>query len=130
EKAPTWEQKESHYENAIKFYRGDFLPDLEDTWVLIERERLRQAYIGVLLIIAAKKQEERIFEDALEYCQQIFREDPCQEDAHRIAMRVYAAMGNRALVIRQYEQCKQALMSEVEALPSFQTQTLYKTLIQ
>lgn len=130
EQASTREQKETHYQNAVKSYQGDFLPDVEDTWAVIEREHLRQEYIDVLLRLASIKMEERSYENALEYCQQIFQVDPCQEDAHRIAMRVYAAMGNRALVIRQYEQCKQALMDEVDAPPSSQTQTLYKTLIQ
>ena len=43
-------------------------------------------------------------------------------------MRVYAAIGNRALIIRQYEQCRVALLNEVDAPPSFQTQALFNAI--
>ncbi len=130
EKADTKEKQEIHYQNALNLYRGTYLPDLDDTWVVVERERLYQIYMDALLKLANQSLAARAFEDALAYCQRALKEDPCQEDAHRIAMRIYAAIGNRALIIRQYEQCRQALLNEVDAPPSFQTQALYKSLLQ
>lgn len=130
EKAETPEKRAAHYKNALKYYRGSYLPDLDDSWVIIERERLYQMHMDALLRLAGDALNERNFDQALEYCQRALKEDPCQEDAHRIAMRIYAAMGNRALVIRQYEQCRQALLEEVDAPPSYQTQALYESLIQ
>jgi len=130
EKAETPEKRAAHYKNALKYYRGAYLPDLDDSWVIIERERLFQIHMDALLRLAGDALSERKFDSAIDYCQRALKEDPCQEDAHRIAMRIYAAMGNRALVIRQYEQCRQALMEEVDAPPSYQTQALYESLIQ
>ncbi len=130
EKARDHDQKESHYLDAIKAYKGPFLPDLDETWAITERERLYQVYMDALLRLANIYVEGRNYEAALTYCQRALDVDPCQEGAHRIAMRVYAEMGNRALVIRQYEQCRQALRNEVDAPPSLQTQSLYETLIQ
>ena len=83
-----------------------------------------------LLRLASLSLEEALYSEALEYCQRALKEDPCQEEAHRIAMRVYAAQGSRALVIRQYDQCCQALLEDVDAPPSLQTQKLYESLIQ
>jgi ATP/maltotriose-dependent transcriptional regulator MalT/DNA-binding SARP family transcriptional activator len=130
EKAVNRELKIQHYLNALKFYKGPFLPDLDETWAAIERERLQQIYMDVLLRLANIYVEVHQYESALTYCQRALNDDPCQEGAHRIAMRIYAELGNRALVIRQYEQCRQALISEVDAPPSPQTQMLYETLIQ
>ncbi len=130
EKADTPAKRDAHYQNALRLYRGKYLPDLDEDWVIVERERLFQIYMDALLKLASLSLEARNFEIALEYCQQALREDSCQEDAHRIAMRVYAAMGNRALVTRQYEMCRQALLNEVDASPSFQTQALYESLIR
>jgi DNA-binding SARP family transcriptional activator len=66
---------------------------------------------------------------ALEYCQRAFAEDTCLEEAHRLAMRAHAAMGNRAAVVRQFKQCQQALQEEVNVSPSSETMTLYETLV-
>jgi DNA-binding SARP family transcriptional activator len=67
---------------------------------------------------------------ALECCQRAFTEDPCLEEAHRLAMRVHAEMGNRAAVVRQFKRCQQALLEEVNVPPSSQTMMLYETLTQ
>lgn len=122
--------KELHYLTALKLYKGPFLPDLDETWAEIERERLNQLYIDALLRLANIYIKSHNYKSALTYCQRALDDDPCQEGAHRIAMRVYAEMGNRALVIRQYEQCRLALLNEVDAPPSLQTQSLFETLIQ
>ena len=52
EKGETREQREVHYLNALKQYKGPFLPDLDDTWVIVERERLNQVYMEALLKLA------------------------------------------------------------------------------
>jgi LuxR family transcriptional regulator, maltose regulon positive regulatory protein len=129
-KAENREKKIAHYENAVRFYRGPFLPEVDEEWVIVERERLFQLQVDALLELAILHMENRDYSTALAFCQRALKEDSCQEDAHRIAMRVYAAMGNRALIMRQFEQCRQALLDEVNAPPSYQTQTLYKSLIQ
>lgn len=130
EKADTAEKKESHLLNAVAAYKGDYLPGLDDDWVVIERERLFQMYMDALLMLANSALDRKDYESSLAFCQKALQEDSCFEDAHRIAMRVFAAQGNRALLVRQYEQCRQALLEEVDAQPSYQTQMLYKTLIQ
>lgn len=130
ESAADRHEKENHLRMAVQIYRGPFLADSEDTWAETERERLFQEFMGALLQLAEMNLQAREFDTALEYCQRALKEDPCHEGAHRIAMQVYAAMGNRALVIRQYEQCRQALLDEVDALPSYQTKSLYESLIR
>ncbi len=130
EKSSIRQEKMEHYRAAVRLYRGAFLIDAEGAWVEIERERLYQSYMGALLRLAEMHLQAGEFEPALQYCQRALKEDSCQEDAHRVAMQVYAAMGNRALVIRQYEQCCRALLDEVDALPSYQTKVLYESLIK
>lgn len=130
ENADTEEKKESHLLNAVDAYKGSYLPDLDEDWVMIERERLFQLFMDALLMLANFALDRKDYESSLAFCQKALLEDSCQEDAHRIAMRIFAAQGNRALLIRQYEQCRQALLDEVDAQPSYQTQMLYRTLIQ
>lgn len=124
------EQRLKHYLAALESYKGAFLPDIEGSWVVAERERLHQAYLDLLLKVAAILHEQRQSEEALRHLQKALAEDRCLEAAHRQAMLIYAGMGNRAGVARQYELCRQALEEEFGAQPSPQTEDLYTMLIR
>lgn len=114
---------------AVQLYRGAFLPDINETWVLPERARLQQLYSAALLKLAGYYLERRNFEPALEYSQQLIQEDH-SEEAYRLSMQIFAAMGNRAGVARQYEQCRLVLEEEFGSEPSLQTRQLYEALIR
>ncbi|HBY96232.1 MAG TPA: hypothetical protein DEP84_20145 [Chloroflexi bacterium] len=117
------------YQAAIRLYKGAYLPQADGTWVWPERERLRQAHEDAILKAARLHLEAGESRAALDYCRRILTEDPCLEEAHRLAMRAYAAMGDRAAVARQFERCRQALRDEVGAPPSPQTEELYTILM-
>ncbi len=130
EKASTLEEKIYHYRAAHKYYKGDYLPDLNENWVIVRREQLNRRFVDSLLKLASLEMETRQYESALNCVQRLLTLDPCLEEAHRLAMLIHAAMGNRAGVIRQYELCRQALQQEFNTAPSVQTQNLYHTLIR
>ncbi len=125
QKAEDIHQKIAHCKAAVRAYKGTYLPEVAETWVVTERERLYQLYIETQARLAGYYLETRQYESALETCQVILRDDPCMEGAHRIAMRTHAAMGNRAALERQYELCKGALKDQFDAAPSPQTEQLY-----
>ncbi len=118
------------YRSAIRLYKGPYLPEVEGDWAWLEREQLAQAYMEAVLTLARLHLEAKEYGVALEYCRRALAEDPCQEEAHRLAMRVHAATGNRAAVARQFERCQQALLNEVNVPPSSQTTALYETLMR
>ncbi len=118
----------AHLQAALKFYKGPFLAGIGASWATTERERLHQCYMDSLVDLAelylAKGQNATV----LSLCQRLLKEDNCHEAAHRIAMRAHAAMGNRVLLVRQYEQCRRALQEEIKSSPSLQTQALFEEL--
>jgi LuxR family maltose regulon positive regulatory protein len=118
------------YTLALSFYGGDYLPDTDTNWSYLERERLRQIYLDTALTLAQLNFQTGAVDSALEWCQRVLYEDPCLEDAHRLAMRIYAATGNRVGVARQYSLCRKALQEEIDAPPSPQTEELYALLMQ
>ena len=118
------------YALALSYYGGTYMPDNEAAWSYLERESLRQAYLDTALCLAELTSQAGESDTALAWCQRVLNEDPCLEDAHRLAMRIYARVGNRAGVARQYSLCRKALQEEVAALPSVQTETLYTELMQ
>ncbi len=118
------------YQAALALYRGPYLPEVDANWIWIERERLSRLFVERVLVLAQLQLDEKQYTAALETVQRVLEEDPCQEDAHRLAMRVYAALGNRAAIARQYAQCEQALLAEIDAPPSLQTVELYRALMR
>jgi ATP/maltotriose-dependent transcriptional regulator MalT/two-component SAPR family response regulator len=118
------------YQAAVGTYKGPYLPETEGEWAWWERERLRQAHMDAVVRLAELHLEAGRHGTALEYCQLALAEDPCLEEAHRLAMSAHAAMGNRADVVRQYKRCQQILEEEVNVPPSPQTEALYQTLIR
>ncbi|MDX1688289.1 MAG: tetratricopeptide repeat protein [Candidatus Promineifilaceae bacterium] len=118
------------YEEALRIYRGPYLPEAEGTWVMPEREALAEAHRQASLALARLYLAERQPGLALQLCRRLLAEDPCLEEAHRLAMRAHAARGNMAAVVRQFEACQRALQEEIQVLPSSQTVDLYSRLTQ
>jgi LuxR family maltose regulon positive regulatory protein len=122
------DKKVSFYKEIERNYQGQFLPEVEGIWVLPLRERFWQIYVEALLNLAHFYLERGNYNETLDYCNHILSKDSCMEEAHRLAMRAYAAKGNRAAVTRQFKLCRQALLEEINAQPSPQTETLYEAL--
>jgi two-component SAPR family response regulator len=116
--------------HAVSFYRGNYLVDFDSIWLLNVRERLWKYYADAILTLARLHLEAGENQLALDYSQRLINEDPCQEEAHQVAMGAFAALGDRASVIRQFESCRQSLMNEIKAKPSQKTNQLYKSLIK
>ncbi len=130
QQAKTQEERLSHYHQAAKLYKGRYLPDMEETWVLTPRECLQQIFLNILLQGAEQYLEQHQYESALDFCQLALEEDNCLEAAYRLILRIYAAMGNRAGLVRQYQRCCEVLEREINATPSPQTQALYQNLLR
>ena len=117
------------YQAAVDLVRGPYLANIDATWVLPERERLSRAYLSALIQLAELHLKNGGPRLALEVCQRGISWDDCYEEAHRLAMQIYDLLGDHAAVVRQYQDCQQALMSELKVTPSPETEKLYRRLI-
>lgn len=123
------EEKLAALQKVTELYQGDYLPEMDAMWVQLERERLWRMYTKAMLDLAQLYLDKGELSATLTCCQKLLAIDPCLESAHRMAMRVHAARGNRADVARQYEQCQAALLNELGVPPSPETETLYDQLM-
>ncbi|MCE7988474.1 MAG: hypothetical protein DYG89_45530 [Caldilinea sp. CFX5] len=130
QQAATAAERMSACQAALALYRGPYLPEVEASWTWSERERLSRLFAECALTLSQSQLDQADYNGALESVQRVLAEDSCQEDAHRLAMRIYAALGNRAAIARQYAQCEQALLTEIDASPSPQTADLYQALMR
>lgn len=128
--AENFEAGLAELKDAVKIYRGPYLLDFEQTWVLPERQRLSHLYVQANLRLAKHYLTTKNFNSTLDYAWDVLREDPCQEIAHRLIMSAYTDMGDRASAVRQFKECERILRDEVNVPVSIQTRQLYEKIIR
>lgn len=111
---------------ALAEYQGPFMDGESDEWILYERERLHCLYVQGLNEMMSSFAAEEKFEDALDYGRRILRIDPLREYVHREMIRCYAASGQRALALRQFQTCRTLLKDECSIEPLPETISLMK----
>ncbi|MEJ2708046.1 MAG: tetratricopeptide repeat protein [Anaerolineales bacterium] len=118
------------YRSALAIYQNPYLPEVDGVWVLPIREQLWRQYAQAARSLARHHLEAGKYDQSLDISNQILEKDACNEEAHRLAMRAYAAKGDQAGLQRQYQRCQEALARELQARPSPQTEALYQTLLR
>jgi two-component SAPR family response regulator len=118
------------YQEMLRLYQGDYLLEAEGYWAVSEREHLRLLYIEAALNLGEYHLDQGEYSASLEYCWHVLDHDPCREEIYRLAMRISAAMGNRASIAQHYELCKRTLAKKHNVDPSIETRELYRQLMQ
>jgi DNA-binding SARP family transcriptional activator len=119
----------SEYEKAIELYRGDYLvEDLYDDWTLVERERLKNAYIDILSWLAAHYLEIGQPQKSIQVCYQILQRDRCHEESYRQLMRCYARLTSYGQVEHHYRLLCDILKHKYDMEPSLCTRTVFETI--
>ncbi|MEW5871296.1 MAG: tetratricopeptide repeat protein [Chloroflexota bacterium] len=112
----------------MRLYQGDYLPEVDGSWVTPQREHLHQAYLEAGLQLAQLHLDDSQPEQALEVCQRLIRVDACLEKAYHLGMQALAASGDRAGVARLYGKLQDSLETEMGMSPSAQTSALFRSL--
>ncbi|MEM7480292.1 MAG: BTAD domain-containing putative transcriptional regulator [Acidobacteriota bacterium] len=109
-------------EDAWSLYRGSFLSAFHDPWILERRDDLQRLHLTMLSALGEAYQRLDRLQDAIDVLRSALFQDPLQEKVHLELMRIYARMGDRALVRRQYEMLTQHLEEDLgdEATSEFQ----------
>jgi DNA-binding SARP family transcriptional activator len=113
------------YRRAVTLYRGDLWNSV-DIYAIMERERLRASYLTLLARLADYHYAEGNYPTSAEYTRTLLATDPCREDAHRMLMRCYVRLGERAQALRQYHVCTEILQTEFNTAPEPTTTSLYE----
>jgi DNA-binding SARP family transcriptional activator len=112
------------YSRAVEVYRGDLCVE-GSTRALILREHLRATYLTVLGRLADHWYRAGEYLSCLDVASRLLARDPCREDAHRLVMRCYVRLGERAQALRQFRVCERILQSEFDVAPEPETLELF-----
>lgn len=121
---------------ALAAYRGDFLRDFDapdtpefEEWVARERERLRRAAIRGYAALSRVHLRLSAVNHALDTLEHALALDPFQEDLQRTLLALHYHVGDRAGVIRRYEEFRALLDDHMGVPPMAETQALYDAIV-
>lgn len=124
------------YRQALELYQADFMAGFGvaesveyDDWQQSQREWLRREHADIFRRLSVYYAEAQQYDQAIKYAQQWLSVDSFHEPAHRQLMRLYAANGQRAEALRQYQQAVDVLDAELATPPEDETTQLYETIL-
>jgi len=116
-------------EEAVSLYTGDLLEGCYQDWCLFERERLQNAYLGMLDKLMSYAADRHDYEAALDYGETILRYNRARERTHREMMLMHYLAGDRTAALQQYGRCVAILRDELGATPAHRTLELYEQIL-
>lgn len=109
---------------ALDQYRGPFLPEREQEWIMLQRARLHALYLDGLYALTVGAAQAGAWPEAQATATRLCAAEPLREDAHRLLIEAHARCGNRALALQQYRACEALLAQELGVAPMAETRAL------
>jgi DNA-binding SARP family transcriptional activator len=126
-------ESQEHWREATDLLGGEFLEALYldeniefGNWLASERDRWRWRTEMILTRVLEGHTRRGQYRDAIQYCQRLLQVAPWKEETHRRIMRLLTWTGQRGAALRQFESCRQALLSELDIEPSEETVALFQ----
>ncbi|MCA9933515.1 MAG: tetratricopeptide repeat protein [Anaerolineales bacterium] len=120
-------------ETAVTLYRGEFLEGLSlpdapefELWLLGQRAHARHLLERGLLALIQQLSENGDYDTAVTHARQLLQHNPLLEEAHAQLIWLYAQTGQRDAALRQYEQCRALLQSELAVDPAPELQEMHR----
>lgn len=123
----TWEQAHrllsldavlSSADAGTSLLEGDLLPDWDEDWVLVERERLRQLRLHALEALSRHLLREGRYSHAIQAAYAAVATEPLRESAYSALIDVHLAEGNLGEAHRELDRLTTVLWTELHARPS------------
>ena len=137
ESRPLDRQTLDRLQDAIKLYRGDLMCDVElaessefELWACTEREHWRREYLRALALLVNGYAALGDLHSAIKFATGYLETDELSEEMHRQLIELYAASGQRACALRQYELCVATLERELGVDPLPETRAVYQAALR
>ncbi len=118
----------SDWLHALTLYQGDLLESVYADWLLVERERLYLQHARLLHRACDQLVKEQQFGDALPLAERLVQAEMYDEQALRILMQIYRAIGQRGAALAAYERFVSLAADELGVNPEPATRALAQSL--
>jgi DNA-binding SARP family transcriptional activator len=109
------------------FDRRDLLPEWDDDWVVLERERLRQLHMHALEELATLWADQGRWCEALDAALQAVSLEPLRESAHRVVIDIHLREGNLVEALRHFDEYRVLVRRELGIAPTGRLTELIST---
>jgi DNA-binding SARP family transcriptional activator len=111
-------------ETSAERFRHDLLPDWDEPWLLVERERYRQLRLHALEDLAGAELASGCPLGAVDLALLAVTAEPLRESAQALLLRGHLAAGNRAAARAGYDAFRALLAAELGVAPSAELSAL------
>jgi len=116
-------------EEAIGIYRGDYLEEMDYTWVIPEQEYLKQLYNKAGDRLSFCYLNKKDYPQAIVHLERLVRDNPLTEEYYCRLLSACAGIGDLKAISLHYRKLKSILKEELGLSPSKKIQNLYANLI-
>jgi ATP/maltotriose-dependent transcriptional regulator MalT/DNA-binding SARP family transcriptional activator len=121
----TGEERRTLLEHARSLWGGEPLPEERySDWTAAYRERLVDRHTGILAALVAVHEEAGEHGEAADMARELVDLDALNEGGHRALITAYARAGRTGQALRQYLECRRALVDQLGVEPSEATSRL------
>jgi DNA-binding SARP family transcriptional activator len=113
---------------AVRAYRGEFMPALYDDWAAAERDRLHRRCLILLDQLITLEREAGAHAEAIELARRRIDLEPLEEVGYRSLLQLQALSGDRAAALQTYHRCTSVLERELGVAPDQATTAEYERL--
>lgn len=106
-----------HADTALEHYAGEFLPGLDDEWILEARADLQQQCVEVCAMVCQARRALGAPAAAVVAARRWVRLEPLEEAGYQSLMEVQADAGDRAGAVSTYHWCASVLERELGVAP-------------
>jgi DNA-binding SARP family transcriptional activator len=131
-----WRHSLEVVENVIQSYRGPLLSGFSlrdsqefEAWVGHERQYYECRFLEILFDLIDSYQQRKEYPSAIAHAARYLDIDNLAEEVHCKLIELYALVGDRSGVERQFERCANALEQELGISPSPKTWAMYQAAI-
>lgn len=129
ERAGSGEEKATVIHQALNLYKGDYLPEIYDSWSDVFRRRFRERRLSALYWLAQYTAGQGDDYGCIAACESYLSADPLSEEVVRLYMKSLSRLGRVTAVKACYKSLNQALRRELSSAPSKETKDLYLFLL-
>ena len=102
----------------LRLLNNDLLPDWDEEWLIIERERMRQLRIHVLESLSRRLRDAGRFAESIDAALCAVAAEPLRESAHLEVVETHLAEGNVGEASRAAAACRRLMLDELGLEPS------------
>jgi DNA-binding SARP family transcriptional activator len=114
--------------DAVRAYRGEFMPALYDDWAAAERDRLHRRCLTLLDQLITLERDAGAYAEAIEMARRRIDLEPLEEVGYRSLLQLQALAGDRAAALQTYHRCTSILERELGVAPDQATTAEYERL--